>query len=279
MGGPAAAAAESAESAEVLVTRGRSLYAEGRLDEALAVLRAAAQAAERSDSRRDAHLFIGVCLLAQGKASEAAASFREALADDPASRLDKAMFPPQVVEAFEAVRRETVAKAAPSVVTLTRVESYFSPAEKRPALEMVPWYKKWWVWAIAGVAVAGGVAAASGGGGGGGTDTYDPPTVNLDVITTPISGISYCAGDIDVSAAMAKGEPPYTLTWYLTVATQPRQTLASQSTSAVTASYTYAGLSASGPCVDHNLEVGISDKRNNNGNSVSSAKQIRVCLC
>jgi hypothetical protein len=34
-----------------------------------------------------------------------------------------------------------------------------------------PWYKKWWVWAVAGGVVVAAAAAGGGGGGGGGTDT------------------------------------------------------------------------------------------------------------
>ncbi len=53
---------------------------------------------------------------------------------------------------------------------------------KTPAPSGKPWYKKWWVWTIAGAVVIG--AAAGGGGGGGGDDNADPP--GTATITAPI---------------------------------------------------------------------------------------------
>ena len=41
-----------------------------------------------------------------------------------------------------------------------------------------PWYKKWWVWTIAGAVVVGIVAAAGGGGGGGGGPATEPVTIS-----------------------------------------------------------------------------------------------------
>lgn len=40
--------------------------------------------------------------------------------------------------------------------------------KRKKAATAATWYKKWWVWAIVGVAVVGGAVAAAGGGGGGG---------------------------------------------------------------------------------------------------------------
>jgi hypothetical protein len=51
-----------------------------------------------------------------------------------------------------------------------------------PATPRKPWYKKWWVWTIAGAVVIG--AAAGGGGGGGGDDNTEPP--GTATITAPI---------------------------------------------------------------------------------------------
>ncbi|TAK00891.1 MAG: hypothetical protein EPO39_15175 [Candidatus Manganitrophaceae bacterium] len=52
-------------------------------------------------------------------------------------------------------------------------EKVFPAEEKQTALKTEatpdkPWYKKWWVWAIAGAVVVGAAAAGGGGGGGGG---------------------------------------------------------------------------------------------------------------
>jgi hypothetical protein len=53
-------------------------------------------------------------------------------------------------------------------------------AMQTPATPAKPWYKKWWVWTIAGAVVVGAVA---GGSGGGGSDEPEPGTAT---ITAPI---------------------------------------------------------------------------------------------
>jgi hypothetical protein len=61
----------------------------------------------------------------------------------------------------------------------TFTENVFPAEEKQTPLKAEdapakPWYKKWWVWAIAGAVVVGAAAAGGGGGGGGGgTQTGD----------------------------------------------------------------------------------------------------------
>jgi len=55
-------------------------------------------------------------------------------------------------------------------------------AMQTPAAPDKPWYKKWWVWTIAGAVVI--AAAAGGGGGGGGGDNAEPP--GTATITAPI---------------------------------------------------------------------------------------------
>ncbi|MFY9268744.1 MAG: hypothetical protein WAO55_03225, partial [Candidatus Manganitrophaceae bacterium] len=65
-------------------------------------------------------------------------------------------------------------------------EKLFPPEAKEPAqaTEAPPepaWYKKWWVWTIAGAVIIGAVAASSGGGGGGGG-----PTTGSATITGPV---------------------------------------------------------------------------------------------
>jgi hypothetical protein len=67
--------------------------------------------------------------------------------------------------------------ADPSAVGPGEAASRF--AMQTPATTEKPWYKKWWVWTIAGAVV---IAAAAGGGGGGGGD--EPP--GTATITAPL---------------------------------------------------------------------------------------------
>lgn len=69
-------------------------------------------------------------------------------------------------------------------------ENVFPAEEKQTALKTdaspeKPWYKKWWVWAIAGAVVIGAAAAGGGGGGGGGGGAGSPSTGSATV-TGPI---------------------------------------------------------------------------------------------
>lgn len=70
--------------------------------------------------------------------------------------------------------------ADPSAVQPGGVASQL--AMQAPATPPKPWYKKWWVWTIAGAVIIG--AAAGGGGGGGGDDNAEPP--GTATITAPI---------------------------------------------------------------------------------------------
>jgi len=61
-----------------------------------------------------------------------------------------------------------------------QIELEESPVQPEPEATSKPWYKKWWIWALAGLAIGGGVTAGivagggdDGGGNGGGTQTTD----------------------------------------------------------------------------------------------------------
>lgn len=76
-------------------------------------------------------------------------------------------------------------KAAPNE---TFTKNVFPKDEKETALktevsEGKPWYKKWWVWAIAGVVVV--AAAAGGGGGGGGGGGAGGPATGSASVSSP----------------------------------------------------------------------------------------------
>jgi hypothetical protein len=73
----------------------------------------------------------------------------------------------------------------------TFTETIFPPEEKEVALKSEPslekpWYKKWWVWAIAGAVVVGAAAAGGGGGGGGGDKGAGAPTSGTATVSGPI---------------------------------------------------------------------------------------------
>lgn len=80
-----------------------------------------------------------------------------------------------------------LAPPAPSVKP-AEVEPSKPLAERlamRTEAEAKPWYKKWWVWAIAGGVVVAAAAAGGGGGGGGGDDTGAGGQTGTLTITGP----------------------------------------------------------------------------------------------
>jgi hypothetical protein len=80
--------------------------------------------------------------------------------------------------AFEPMRIADPSTVDPSLVP--KEEPAARLIMKTPTPSGKPWYKKWWVWTLAGAVIVG--AAAGGGGGGGG----DEPAPGTATITAPI---------------------------------------------------------------------------------------------
>jgi hypothetical protein len=85
----------------------------------------------------------------------------------------------------------TVAPVLPSQEEASEAVAVASPKERLTMTSDAtpkPWYKKWWVWAIAGGVIV--AAAAGGGGGGGGGDTTPTtaggPTTGSASISGPL---------------------------------------------------------------------------------------------
>ncbi|MBI2567589.1 MAG: tetratricopeptide repeat protein [Candidatus Schekmanbacteria bacterium] len=277
--GAGVAMAAPSTPAEFLA-QGQELYKTGHLEEALAAYEQATVETAPAEVRREAWLQAGVCLIYLGRAAEAPERFRQALAIDPGLQLDSTVFPPEVTDVFAQVRRAAIEEAPEaSVVTLTKASVYLSPPEKRPELVALPWYKKWWVWAIAGVALAGAAAAASSGGGGGDGKPYVAPAVNLAITTPAQPGGTYCPGTVDTRITIENGEMPFDVTWYLTIDTGARQVQKNlPDVRTQTVDYQYSGLVSEGRCVPHVLDVNIRDAHEDSA-PVTDSALIQVCRC
>jgi hypothetical protein len=121
-----------AQSGAELVQRGISAYRALEYDEATRHLqRAVSLPASRalSDSTRaEAFAYLGAAALFQGQAESAGVAFNRALEADPRFRADELVFPPEVTEVFEAVRRRTafVTVRAPRDTTIRPGQDRFT---------------------------------------------------------------------------------------------------------------------------------------------------------
>lgn len=110
---------------EALLSEGRALLAEGRNlynqalpADAIPVLRQAIERLEDGvlggDLRDlwEAHLALGTCAAAEGDDEGAARAFRDAIALNPKRAPDPALYPPDVVARYDAVRAESLARTA-----------------------------------------------------------------------------------------------------------------------------------------------------------------------
>jgi hypothetical protein len=116
----AAAGALRAQTGAELAAQGVSAYRALEFDAAAALLRrglGAAGTAVIPDSQRPGYLiYLGATELFRNRRDSAAAAFRQALQVDPRHRPDPLVFPPEVANTFDAVRRLTlyVRVAAPA---------------------------------------------------------------------------------------------------------------------------------------------------------------------
>jgi hypothetical protein len=85
------------------------------------------------------------------------------------------------------VKQEIIAPvpSKPLVLTPSPEERMTMKMEAPSLEEEKPWYKKWWIWTIAGAVVIGAAAAGGHGGGGGGGGCCPPPPSGSAHITMP----------------------------------------------------------------------------------------------
>jgi hypothetical protein len=108
-----------------LISQGQQAYRTLEFEYAAALLKrglAGNASATMPDSvRSDAYLYLGASELMRGRKDLAGAAFRQALAVEPRFRPDSLIFPPQITDAFEQVRRNTayVKVRAPRDTTIT----------------------------------------------------------------------------------------------------------------------------------------------------------------
>jgi hypothetical protein len=113
------------QAAPDLISQGQQAYRTLEFEYAAALLKrglAGNASATMPDSvRSDAYLYLGASELMRGRKDLAEAAFRQALAVEPRFRPDSLIFPPQITDAFEQVRRNTayVKVRAPRDTTIT----------------------------------------------------------------------------------------------------------------------------------------------------------------
>jgi hypothetical protein len=108
-----------------LITQGVEAYRTLEFDNAAALLKRGlagnASTSMPDSARSDAYIYLGASELMRGRKDLAEAAFRQALAVEPRFRPDSLIFPPQITDAFEQVRRNTayVKVRAPRDTTIT----------------------------------------------------------------------------------------------------------------------------------------------------------------
>jgi hypothetical protein len=111
----------TAQTASELVARGIASYRALEYDAAVPLfLRALRQSSLSDSARAHAAGYLGATQLFRSRLDSAALAWRDALVADPRYRPDALVFPPEVTEAFETVRRVTrvVRVAAPADTTI-----------------------------------------------------------------------------------------------------------------------------------------------------------------
>jgi hypothetical protein len=163
----------------------------GEFEKAVVTLDGAARrlAAEGGRSRElaRAYVYLSIAYLGLSQEQKARAQFLEALKADTEIQLDRAEFPPKILEFFESARKEAVAEGvvAPVPAAPAPPPAAATPAEPAPVAEAAapvaaPEKKgggsKTLLLVGGGAAAAAGIALAAGGGGGGGGTAAPTPT-------------------------------------------------------------------------------------------------------
>jgi tetratricopeptide (TPR) repeat protein len=161
------------------VERGIAFVEDGDYDAAILTLdnaaRRLAQDKARTKDLSQAYLYLGIAYLGKGHEAAARAKFREAIAQIKDLSLSPEMFPPKVIDAFEAAKAESTG-TGPGPAPSTDVSSREPPAKTKKGGGKG-------LLILGGVAAAGGIAAVAAGGGGGAAPTTtttqprDPRTV------------------------------------------------------------------------------------------------------
>jgi len=101
----------AAQSGPELLNDGRTAYAALEMEAATRLLRLALQADLSVNDQLSAHAYLGAAEYYGNRQDSSRAAFRRLVLLDPRYRMDAVVFPPEVVGAFDAVRRTTPAVA------------------------------------------------------------------------------------------------------------------------------------------------------------------------
>lgn len=99
-----------AQSGAVLIDQGIAAYRALEFEAAASLIRrglAAGSSARVGRERSDAWLYLGASELLRGRRDHAEEAFQQALANEPRFRPDSLVFPPQVTDVFDEVRRQS----------------------------------------------------------------------------------------------------------------------------------------------------------------------------
>ncbi|MBI2569751.1 MAG: choice-of-anchor D domain-containing protein [Candidatus Schekmanbacteria bacterium] len=137
------------------------LINEGRFTEALGLLDAVAETNPSGDRRVETHLRRALCLMRLDKFENAERELSAAAKVAPTYAASPLLYPREIAEGFADALRRLLPPVTAAVITKHPVGTSFSPATRPPEPFARPWYKKWWVWAVAGAVVAGAAYAAA----------------------------------------------------------------------------------------------------------------------
>ncbi|MBI2571262.1 MAG: tetratricopeptide repeat protein [Candidatus Schekmanbacteria bacterium] len=275
-----AAAPEVAAPEAALLEEAKTAFSGGAYAASLELLRQVLEHAEDAATRTDAHFYAGCNFLLLGDGARAQKEFQEVLDLAPEYVVDPVLFPPSIVEAFQQAQQAGPTEETITVITYRDPVSRLTPSDKLPELLAgLPWYKRWWVWAVAGVVVAGGVYAASSGGDGG--TKAAPLTAKTDLLTEQPPGF-FCFGEqIEVGLTVSGGKPPYTIDWVEIFDPGPsqRETVVSTLTNQVEGQHTYmfqpTNQGGSGLRL-FDLQGRVADQ---DGTSASDQERVTVATC
>jgi hypothetical protein len=247
----------------------------GEFEEAAGLLRLLMAEEVSAATRRDAALYLGWAEMELGRDAEAREAFGEVLRLEPDFRPDAAQFPPRLRTAFDEVRAAAQTGRVSDVVSLLEPQGRLSPPGQVPSAFRRRWYQRWWVYAAVGAVGIGATALLVGGGSG-----YDPPTVTLEVVTAQCGAPNppgrYEPGNIEVEARVADGAAPFTLSFL-----DNGMPAGTASTTGAPARFTFLNVPSSegGGCLNHSLEVRVTDAQNNGGRQVGANVPVQVCRC
>lgn len=181
--------AKNLERAQVLLSKGIELYKNSNFDSAIFELKEAATILNKEIDKLsqtgkliNAYLYLGLAYIGLNDNVRAKVQFSEIVRLDRDYKLSADKYSKKVILLFNESRAETFAKILKEEKEAKARVRFKEKEEKTKNYNETPqkkkWYKKWWVWGLAGVGV---VALAASNGGNKGKDNTPPQITNIEV--------------------------------------------------------------------------------------------------